>query len=834
MAVRSSRLRWKSIICLCLALVLLMFVAHNFMNCDPLPQQQTPVIVTSTDATADYTPISKSKDDDGQGYLLTLYVRMYAGTLEWYSKYFLFSLELFWPRLLWKQYNSANGYNAKTKLLLVLDDESFLDHSIASFLNDSFPSSLREYFDLDIQFEDEPEIEVKDYFNYGHDRQQWSMFYADKYMNEKDEYVGFVDTDTIFQTVIFPSDLFMDSSHPIIMARSKQYEWEISNAIANNTIQWLKIPREPFRCMAYFPMIMHQKHLLLMRKQISLMHDNAQFNQILFELGRDPWSQFNVFCSYLWIYQRNQYQFVIERMGLFNSSMDYFKSDIKSATNTIGFNELYEQYGAQTSDHDLISFEPHIRVSNHAKYMAKDWKHQSKNAVLFGYCYAIQFKDVQNCNKFDNYEMSDDEKQEMFLTKHVNIPRNVNPYLYYFEYQYNFLMHPNVEASYQEHAEKLSQYASSNDHEWNTDSLNAFVNDDDSHQSRKLPPHHALEDRAIDPNVAKSAYIPCYVDPDCDNNDYEVIWYEAMTADPGDLSDWTVSDGAAITPKLGANAGSSSDCPTSSGEGDPCWALCDGYMYRESSTTGYNAVSLTYSIDPWAMISMDEYCEVSWSVDGSTWNTIGEKYRSDDEIIGETVTLDEGTGNVDNLYIRIDAQKDPSNCCYIADFVLSGKATVTTSNQDSSEDQTCSADATSGVCFGDAQSLSRNCLKTQFAVKEHASELLDHQDELCAICAMKVEIGDEICECLSGVMADVPNGLKAGVSIWVQQTLLDYCFASGDCSSIDDVTVVGEACECASLRCGDVDGTEVVASSIAYEYSITVAVWSGFMFCIMK
>lgn len=34
----------------------------------------------------------------------------------------------------------------------------------------------------------------------GHDRQQWSMFWADNYTSS--DYVGFVDTDTLFDTLV--------------------------------------------------------------------------------------------------------------------------------------------------------------------------------------------------------------------------------------------------------------------------------------------------------------------------------------------------------------------------------------------------------------------------------------------------------------------------------------------------------------------------------------------------------------------------------------------------------------------------------------------------------
>ena len=47
----------------------------------------------------------------------------------------------------------------------------------------------------------------------GHSRQQWSMFWADNYTTSA--YIGFVDTDTLFTTVVHPRALF-SAGRPIV------------------------------------------------------------------------------------------------------------------------------------------------------------------------------------------------------------------------------------------------------------------------------------------------------------------------------------------------------------------------------------------------------------------------------------------------------------------------------------------------------------------------------------------------------------------------------------------------------------------------------------------
>eukprot|EP01084_Bolivina_argentea_P253927 426741_1 len=716
--------KWKYIPIVCLVLVLLSCISIKF--------NVIGLINGYSDEKHPIQPIANLIKTDGEspdtltdtGYLLTLFLRMHSGTLELYSKYFLFSLELFWPGLLWKQYNTQNGYNEKTKLLIVLDDESFTDHSIVNFINESFPTTLRPYFDLYFEFEAEPNTTY-----IGHDRQQWSMFYADKYMNDKDEYIGFVDTDTIFQTVVFPSDLFHDIDHPIMFGQSKQYGIDPNVfAIANNTIKWLNIKREPFRCMSNFPVILHKNHLLLMREAISSAHNNIVFKDILYTLGKDPWSQFTVFCSYLWNHQQDEYKFVIERTAILNSSIDYFKTKLGQSQQVIPFIELYEKYKDDKTD--LISFEPHIRVSNHAKYISKNWQKQSKNAILYGYCNAVQFSDILMCNKLYHHIMTRKEKLDMFLTTNISFPDDINPYLFYFEYQYNFLMHPNVETVFKTHSHKLSQYTSTGEHKWNVDAINVFMNShintafgingmngikyydspnpnkNNNNNNNNKPPHNIFTARIVSSNIPGSSNPPGSAQLYCPENNYEckiggdgdndisteTIWYEGMDTNPND-PDWIIEEGASISYKEGANKGSNSDCPETNSVIDynPCWAICGGSMVRQTSAKGYTDISLTYSIDPWAMLG-DNYCLVLWSTDDKNYKLIHRKYNSDDEIVDQTESLGNGADNQENLYIKVIANGTSSNCCYLADFYLNGKGC----GNDCPDPETC------GSCAGSA------------------------------------------------------------------------------------------------------------------------------------
>ena len=60
--------------------------------------------------------------------------------------------------------------------------------------------------------EDDPDVWVR-----GHERQQYSQFHADLYVDAS--FVGFVDTDTLFVTPVTTGDLFDPERRPLIIAQ---------------------------------------------------------------------------------------------------------------------------------------------------------------------------------------------------------------------------------------------------------------------------------------------------------------------------------------------------------------------------------------------------------------------------------------------------------------------------------------------------------------------------------------------------------------------------------------------------------------------------------------
>eukprot|EP01084_Bolivina_argentea_P218290 370462_1 len=385
----AHRKRFILIVLLTIITMIYLLLENQAISPSFVSQNQFPVASTST----------------SNRIYLTFYLRMYHGTYHFYSNYWFPSLKLFWPFKLWEQWLIKNNYYHKISILIVLDNESSKDHEagnqIISLMNTS--KSLSKYFDLTIIYENKPTHFGLDTM-VGHDRQQWSMFYIDKFVTNC-KFVAIMDTDSMFQTIILPQYLFINEK-PIIIGYPqlkpvKNYDntflafWK---RVPRNTIKWLNIEKEPLKCMSYFPVTIKTKHFKTMRDKISQIH-NQSFDQVFIKLyheeGRSVWAQFNIFCAYLWYYHQDEYYWYINRERQISNSSYYFIERTHPAYAAMSFEELYTEYNKEKYV-NYISFEPGIHVMTHVKYMMNDWHIQYKNAILFGYCYSVQF---MGCNK---------------------------------------------------------------------------------------------------------------------------------------------------------------------------------------------------------------------------------------------------------------------------------------------------------------------------------------------------------------------------------------------------------------------------------------------------
>ncbi len=205
---------------------------------------------------------------------------------------FLRSLLLFWPLKV-----------SNTSLMLVYDEERGTSEYMR--LTRDTVKEIAHRIPGGVKFVSVPPFP---YYRHGYDRQQYNMFYADNFTTS--EYVGFIDADVAFSTYVDREDLF-ENGKPVVNARAGYHggndgvsKWATGTLRATGFL-------EPFKCMSYFPMIVKTVHLKEMREFISKYH-NKTFDQAFYEdiniAVEQSYSQFSIFCTFLWHFHRNEYQ----------------------------------------------------------------------------------------------------------------------------------------------------------------------------------------------------------------------------------------------------------------------------------------------------------------------------------------------------------------------------------------------------------------------------------------------------------------------------------------------------------------------------------------------
>ena len=179
-------------------------------------------------------------------------------------------------------------------LVVVLDEESPESKIFADEIEKEWPYP-------EVCFR--PPGDTRVYYGWSKARMFWDMMHPDLCTNAT--YVGYVDTDTLFDTIVTPQLLFEDNK-PIIVAKIGLAPYA---CWVKTTERFLK-KKEVMQCMSTFPVTVKTEHMKIMREQLS-----KQFGKDFGAVFRDsalngqPHSicQFSFMCNYLWYYHRDEY-----------------------------------------------------------------------------------------------------------------------------------------------------------------------------------------------------------------------------------------------------------------------------------------------------------------------------------------------------------------------------------------------------------------------------------------------------------------------------------------------------------------------------------------------
>ena len=318
----------------------------------------------------------KNKSDVAKRGKLELFLRMSADKTQLrdlYNFVFEWSLRFFWL-------NEVSPLN----LMLILDDENERDHKFGIEKENVYPYPI-------VHFEKPNSY----YGTNGHSRMQLGMFWADTYATG--EYVGFLDTDTFFITLIY-EDLLFEGDKPIVwgyFGAARNAFWRKSK---KNTNTFLK-KREMIRAMNYFPVIVKVKHVIAVRDYIEKAHERP-FNDVFQSIASTGpyYSQFNIMLTFLWYFHRDEYVWHMEKNTERGADGPDEITDFHDVTE-----EMRVPSPKLTIHYKYIfgikmKLEPKFKATRHTEQSLK-----TRNSLMLeGYCYSYGFSNTpEMCTKFD-------------------------------------------------------------------------------------------------------------------------------------------------------------------------------------------------------------------------------------------------------------------------------------------------------------------------------------------------------------------------------------------------------------------------------------------------
>lgn len=273
--------------------------------------------------------------------------------------------------------------NKSTSLSIILDEESQKNASFILNLQKSLTGIKYMIF-----------YGPKPLYNMtSHDRSQMYMFWADNFTNS--EYVGFVDTDTLFTAKMHINDLFVQNK-PRVSAffRSPSCgfwkEMAVVTEMATGKVQ-------PLHTMSYFPVLIKTEHLPIFRNHIQTYLNETGFDRAIDKLfrpllskkshsGPSTFSQFNIMGTIMWFFLKNEYYWDIV----------YLKHSDKESIDYL--NRIYIL--GQFKDDDFSKYRPRIAV--HSKYEKLMSLQEMK---IYSLCFSLKnfdlIKKFKKCEKYN-------------------------------------------------------------------------------------------------------------------------------------------------------------------------------------------------------------------------------------------------------------------------------------------------------------------------------------------------------------------------------------------------------------------------------------------------
>ena len=310
-----------------------------------------------------------------------------------YKACFMKSLRLFWPE-------------DRLRLTLVLDDESKEDHATGKLLSKTWPNPAIVYLQPG---------NASVYHSNQRRRMYLSYFYPEKYVTA--EYVGFVDTDTMFTTVVTPELLFANG-RPTIQARIGEPFWQQHWECWSDVTEYFLGEREALQCMSYFPVVMKVQHISELRKSVekrfqkpfldvfssSFKFENSYFKGTKYN---DCMCQFSIMCNYVWYYHREEYDFHLQEVPDDTWSGERRRKSQQTVDYLKGIDPKYKVPKPRMAIHARHYVENGEYISDTYIDVSKEpYSSQLERKVREGLCFAIGFdRCPRQCYSIDRHDL---------------------------------------------------------------------------------------------------------------------------------------------------------------------------------------------------------------------------------------------------------------------------------------------------------------------------------------------------------------------------------------------------------------------------------------------
>ena len=208
---------------------------------------------------------------------------------------------------------------------------------------------------------------------------------SDQYTLNETEYVGFVDSDSMFHSYVDRESVFKDSK-AIVNGRIQKWK---SIGTDKNKQDWSRTTyqllglKTPFTCMSYFPLLFKRTHITALQEFLTKRHKAKSFDEVFRDhVGetKGTFSQFDLICTYVWHNHRSEYDFHT------SNTTPWYKGGDEP-----GYSQGYHSYEGHSEEMEKLAPRVAWHIGGRSFNSIKDRDDTIVNKAAFALCFNEKF-----------------------------------------------------------------------------------------------------------------------------------------------------------------------------------------------------------------------------------------------------------------------------------------------------------------------------------------------------------------------------------------------------------------------------------------------------------